>query len=383
MIFKISKKLFLKNIVSNIILFLQITISVILVNIMIGSLNFINVTEYLFHRVNGERTIYYMPINPSEETDYLLNYDGVESIGKIEQYLVYNNNNEIPLFGYDNELISFIHPDEMFEVEEDYVSVLISEEVSEYKTGSIFEFETHDGKTIPIKIVGLIKKPTYVLNFSTASNALKPNDLFRYYDFRSTGYPIFVTTQEQIEKFSSKGVTTQFCSMIYLSSSISDTNYHKLTQELKKNGDYIDGNQIIENGNQQKHDTIKFYAPYLFCGFFISIIGFLGLIILNIIKSLSTISILHISGCAWKKCSFICLLASVYVMLLSILFLILSFTVSNSIFPLASNGIIIKENNILITMLFYIIYIICSIIIPKLYLFLHTPIQIYRNLKHQ
>jgi hypothetical protein len=376
---KLSYGLFCKNIIANIIFILQITISIILVNVMIGNINRSLFTVHQFRPFTQVRGLYYMPINAQEldnesRINELHNQLMEETgISTIDQYFLRDNERSYILYAYDNIALSLFTPD-MREGEwlnnnnsDDTIPVVTSHAGGKLQLGQTLRMNIDGGdESADFKIVGIMQEPVFYLNYCTESNVIATDHLYSYFNIKFYQYPMIFASKHDIEKFSEYIIDTNIASVILFNESIDDQTMQENIDYLSKSGDISDLNNIYIRGNENAVNMIRSYSPYFICGFLLSFVGLIGLTVLSTANSLRSFAIFYLLGCRWKNCVKICLGYVLVMLFMSFVLLGSIYAFAEMRYSLASLGIVINKYNVLVSFGIYLFTALISYIVLKI-----------------
>lgn len=388
MSYKLCLKLIYKNWLANLILIFQICISVILANVLIGNINLIRTTTLLLRPLAEYNGGFFMPLSHDTDTNFLDNMPCIDKVFSVDQYLLYYNNIEIPIFAYDAEVVDLFRPKIVqgtwlgnLTGSHLGIPVVMAPNTLSFNVGDLIACKSIDQSEVPLNIVGEMTRPAYILNFNTTSNNLQPNHLLRYYDYAYNGYPVFLACKTDIEAYIASSVATQITRAVIFSKPITAQQLQTLKSEINKYGGFTSFSDVMLRGENQQRDIIRRFLPFLVCGFSVSFIGLIAISILHTVNNTRIFSILYILGYPWKRILLFCMEATLTVSILSLLFVVLSYCLSNIITGGQLHGMVLGTNNIFITLLIYIVFLLSSILSFAASLSKDAPIQTLRNIE--
>lgn len=384
--YKLNATLYRKNLSSNLILILQISITVIIMNMLVGNINLIKKTSMLFEPIAQINGGLFMPLSADEDCDFLFDIHSIESMYSVDQYLVSYNGYEILLFAFDSALADKFTP-ELSKGDwinnaqsRDYLSVVMLKSKAEFVINHCYTVQNFNNDAIDLKIIGQLKEPSYILNLNYTSNNIQPNHLLRYYNSAFSGQSVFLALKDEILQFTDYKVGTQVSKIVVFDNDATNEEISMAIREIKKTGDFTFLSDIQERGYKYEKEILKGYIPYFVCALSISVVGFLGLIILSILRNMHTYSILHLVGVSSYKCAWMCFENCLLTFLFSSLLVVTAY-VSLKIFD-PYNAMIINEINVRVTLLFYMLFSVISFMFPRVYLSISSPIHAIKVAKN-
>lgn len=386
----LSYRIFKKQKLSNFLLILQFVLSLLLFNLMLGNVNFVNFTNHAFSKIVQPSSYFYMPANIESRgaDDYKLLKDrltGVSHVSTIGEYRVSSEfSPEFTLFGYDASLYQGYIPamekgQWIYEgLEGGSLPVVVSEEFGSFQYG--FEFPGvlyfPDGEmTVNFKITGVLKAPGMYLNLNMKSNQLSTNHLFRNHKAAYSGSPLFFINRAlmpQQEPF------YQASSIITFDQNLSQGELDQNLATLSERGNVRGLADILTAGEEFAKGYIVLYLPLFICGFSIAFVGMIGLSICNVQKNMRTFSIYYILGCKWNKVATICL--GVTLIQLAVTTFVLGLVYLTFVFfgDLALYGVILNSWNCLAIVLVYLFVGLTTYLIPRLVLARSSAMDTFR-----
>lgn len=360
---------------SHLILIVQIAVTIIILNLLVGNINVIKRTNSLFKPLSFYNCgIIYMPISVNDDFDFLYDIEGVRAVHSIDQYLLTYNGDEIPLLAYDQNIVNLFLP-ELSEgkwlnntsTSDDFIPILTLQE-SKFELGNTYLFQDLNNNLLPVKVIGKLKEPTYILDLNFASNNLRPDHIFQYYDSRYANDVICLTLKESLSRFTTVRTGTHISKIVLFEEDISNDKYTAALEQISKRGDFIRLDRVLENGILQERNILKAYLPYLICTLFMTIIGFFGLTILNVFQNIYTYSIMYLVGIPPRKCAKICFENSLFISICSIFLVFALYFVVYIIDYNYIKTFAIDYNNLLVTFLFYSSLTSISYFFPRVYI---------------
>ena len=380
-----SFQLYKKNFLSNLILVFQFTLSIIIVNIMIGHINLLSLSTALFEPLSRIDGGIYMPIAEENSLQLEENMKPVASLHTIDQYIVYYQGHEIPMFAYDSDIIQLFSPHLtaggiwLDEGTSDAVPIVILKNSFGISPGKSYEIIDHLNNVATVFVFGQFSSPAFLLNLDFTSNHATPNHLYRFYDSYYSGYPVIATTKEAISKTSLSKVATQHSTIVFFEHPITENERTNFLNYIESKGFFTTFAEISEQGKTYQGEILLQFIPYFVCAISVSLIGLLGLTILSLLQNMKTISVFHLLGNPWRSCSRICFQNSVITAFLSLMIVVAIIYLSNYITPLAAQGIVLQFNNILFTVLIYALFLLVSFTVPCAFFSKKSSIQLLKK----
>lgn len=387
-------RIYKRGFLLNIILTIQIVISIILVNLTLGKYNMQMQSIQLFSDLADLKGVYYMPGEIFEyipddhqhtsepKFDELLNIESIAGIQKIA-FVPENQSEPIDTVVYDDTLIdkfpSFFKPDVWKNKDNpsDSVPVIVLSDLYEDECTSgkmTLWADNHESSTY-VEIIGKSSVGNKYLNFG-ASGAISCIDLFPLYNDRFKEAPLFLTTESAIIPYKSSVYFEYSCKMIFFNQEITDAEINHNLELLQKTGSVKSFAELYNDGIQRASSDMQSLLSVALCVFVISLVGMVSMVILNMVRFLPTFSIFYICGCKWIGCLKIIL---VYLLLicgpavLGIFLVALASVLSDAMFNMQ---LIINSFNILTTFAMLVLVVFLSISSAYILLKKNSPIQI-------
>lgn len=426
MYIKFGFKLFKKNILLNIIIILQLSITIILTNVMVSRYNGFNEVLSLTKDFSLENTYLYMPaVNQDRFNERIINIQELLEKYKneitLEQTMPSNfdsdDGNKYEIIGYGekmseclnmpikkgcwfndvetddyipcvalgmHELGDIINLSLVYESDEDLEDKkhdglnekdFINKESTQISEDDLTNNKNNDvnnGVNVQFKVVGIIDYNSNILKFMTSSNNPSLDVLF---EKNSSDKQILLFNQRDLNKFNVNTVFNQYQnSILYLNSNNPQT-VQNIVEDFQDQMWLISFKQAHTESIDQLLTQIEGILPLIISIFLVGIVSMLCLTLLNTYNNMRIFSIYYLCGMNWKSNILICLGYVFFqifgtISLTAILFKVLY---NSSVLP--TSALIINGLNLMYTISIFIIAIISSLIAPYFLIRKEQPLK--------
>ena len=395
---------FSQNIISSIIMLIILSFALISMQDVIGQYRYITYSRYIIENQYLQNSDYFM-INPeimmvpdpneqlkqsNSIKEKISKFDGVEGVAVAQHSkAVYRSaavNTEIYNESMQKAFSKELSEGVWFEKADksDIPNVVIGGAVfNDIPIGSDISLEMFDknGNKVQQKVhvIGKIGYPWYAVSYSTISNDVSTKD------FLIQVNTIIFDDDKQTSEILSKYDSFQSLSFSYFviyNKECTDEQKEAVRDYYNSVGTYETYDQILENTNDYIRDNLmkKIVTPI-----FLLIIATLTLIsiaTLNTYKKLKDHSIYYLCGCSRKK-SFAYLFAeiSIVAILATIINIIYVSVIMSQLSAgtMSYAGSIIDYKNIIYSMIYCIVTIVITVILPFIVYKKNTPLEVYRR----
>lgn len=316
---KLIMKVYTKNIISSIFLFIIFTISIYFFSLALGEYRFITYTKDLYEQSNLQDAIYYMPSGfgaeisrlPLDEQYKVLNntLNNIESFPATQEIIkspwVYNG---IKL--YDNALLEAFPPElasgTQLDSNHDFSSdipidaIIGGESYRNVKIGDTITVPLYDenNHTITVHVVGKMSSNLYLPDFGFSSTNMNTQSLLQ-----KQGDIIICRYTPYLASYLNQYVTPTCLPnfFIRIAPDSSEESKQQLLDFLSQNGRRATYDDIIKNTNDQIITTAKTVLPLPLFFLVISSIALISISILFVYKQMKSTSIYYLSGCSKAK----------------------------------------------------------------------------------
>ncbi|MDD6489692.1 MAG: hypothetical protein PUG48_07755 [Clostridia bacterium] len=390
MYLKFGFGIFSKNLIANIILIIQLTCSIITLNITLGLYNNVYSKLDVLSGFDRNNTLYGFSeniINSEENSDLtdLLNNADSEPIkycymsdtenGSYIYGCAYGKNTsnalKIPLTEGNWYSDS--------EKDSDTVNAVVMNN-SRYSVGNVYDIGMYDlnsgeTKTVKFKITGKIDKNTAVIFGVTTSNLINSKVLFSNFNGEDIGADtlfLFDSEDSNISEFLS-------CTPSLFIYADNETEVQKYAGQFNKFGNIFTMQEIYDNTLNGMKSELHSVFPIAISVLLIGIIGIQCLIVLNTTKNKKMFSIYFICGMKWRDCIKICL-GHIMCIFIGALFLVLTiYFVADFTNTFSAVNIMICSNNFLATTGIFALVFIISFLTTRLMLSNSSPVKCLKN----
>ena len=248
-----------KHLKHNIVLIIQITVTIMIFVGFIGRVQYILSTQVVANTFNDSNALYYYPFTfldsefKTKDIIYQNNLK-VQNVGEADYLLVNCNDQLLSIVGYNDTLLDYanlkIETGKWFDKNVDKNAIPLISTTDEYHVNDHISIKDREGKNHDAVIIGTINKDEYVLSFNkTASKSIISIDFFvskPYSDFiapyNSERYP---SLSEQFDMFLEMEVPKTTLGKIIVYDNKEDAE--AIEKELEKYGAVVDIKQMITN----------------------------------------------------------------------------------------------------------------------------------------
>lgn len=396
--------IFYRNIILNLILIVQLTVAIGLINMTLGQVNARYLTLTYFEPFAAEKGVYFMPSiidmlaghvqtdDTTEKHEILAELADVKIISTVYSYNFVKDGALLRAVGYDSftaDRIRFaLRKGTWFTgyaAEEGEVPVVVSSESKGLKLGQSIPvgFYRHASKEKPliqIKVVGVLKPPPYLLRYNTGGNVISCNDIFERHNESFHEGPVLLFENSALaEQGRPEFAREDVYNIVFFSESISEADYQKNIAILSNHGFVQTLDQMHSLGRKEIDDSIKSMLPYIIGILSIAIVGIVSLNILNTFLHIKTFAIYYLCGSRWKNCFYISLGYSLWIVLLSLGLLLAGFYLSVITGNIYTMDLFIAPNNVLLTGGVYLAVTLLSLLAPYQIIKKASPVEIIRE----
>lgn len=409
MLIKSGLKLFIKKPFLNIIIILQISVTIVLTNLIIGIYNEFNEAFTLTKNFPARTTCFVMPdfsADREEEIQELLNKYKDEITAEPPLYRAfYMENNSTD----DNENLSFMTVG-YGEKTSDYFRIPLkegcwfteaeSEECvpcvvqGEYNVGDIIrlpivyepvrifkkpiteEEALQNGQNtklepvhVNFKVVGVLQDKYRILTFSESSNNLTLDRLFHV----STDRPALLFNQKDLSKFNVPIVFDSSRNFILYTKTDDPEKMRQITNEFRNIAWAIPFENAYEASKEELSSNIKDIMPFAVSVLLIGLVSSVCIIFLNAYNHIRVFSIYYICGMNWKN-GFMIIFSYVMCLLLSAAAIIAGFILISGE-DLNSKQFIINNWNIIFTAALFVLFAVITLSAPYFLLKKAQPLK--------
>lgn len=409
MLIKLGIKLFFKKFFLSLIIILQISVTVLLTNLIVGSYNLIDEAFALTNNFPEQKTYFVMPgfdgynlTARIERTQEL--FDKYKNEILVEQVLARNiqsdDNQSYLTISYGKKTSEYLNMPLKngcwyTEAESgDYVPCVIK---GAYSVGDIirlpitYEQNKNQGeqaseedmlnhpelkqedKTNPVyitfRVCGLLKENYRILTFATSSNNLMLEHLFD----KITDMPVILFNQEDLKKFNVvTGYSLGTNSMLYMQTDNPETK-QQIVDEFKEQAWIVPYEQAHSESKYEFFKKLKILLPLMISILFVGLISALCITLLNAYNHIRVFSIYYICGMNWKS-SFLIILSYVMCHVISSILVFLGFVLllKNE---LSTGMYIFNSLNIFSSVAIFVIMTIVSLMAPYFLLKKEQPLK--------
>lgn len=388
----------------NIILIVQIFISLVAINISVGQYQFLNYFENIFE-ASGLKNVFYLTtslfepeienideqITISREID-----DKINTIPHIRSYSYTMNFDihldrlrnkgfkETRLITYDNyisnKVVLPLSEGDWYakhQIKENIYPAVIGGSASKvYSVGDTIQCNVEDisgkGYKIRLLVTGKLKEPAYILNFSTGGSKVSYDYFFNRYENVILSNKLVDPQGNEIKNFKSH------CRMIVIDNKADKNSLQQCRDTLSNFGNVSSLDEIKEYSTVViKSKLERQWSANTFL-LFLVFVGMIGSNILFVYRQMDEYSIYYLCGLKWSNCIIIVFYNVLTISLVAFLF---AFAFIST--PLLSEKLllntIINMTNTIICIILVILIVTTSTILPLLKLRKSSPVTLLRR----
>lgn len=386
--------IFSKNLIANIILIIQLTVSIILMNITLGLYNEAYSKLDVLSGFNSDSVVY------QNSSDKLLSEQNIEEYKK-ELNITDNIKLEPIMNGFsssDNGAVMFcaygsntsrsmrltIKSGQWYEdckKDTEYINTVVygssKYNVGETYTMKLCNFATEEQKAFKFKITGIIDEKTGVILGNTGSNSISVKEMFETFNSENYGADyLFLFNYEDNSDI--KNYLT-FSSSLFAYSNDNSAISTQDINNMKKLGQTFTIREISDNTKDGLQSEMHSVFPSAISITLIGVIGIICLIILNTIKCKKVFAVYFICGMKWKDCLKIIICHILCIFIGTVFLVAVAFGVMASTNMFTETHLLIKWNNLFITLGLFVMVLAVSIITAKCMLSNTSPVTDLRK----
>lgn len=429
--FKLGLHLFSRKNTLNIMLIILIALSLLIVNICLGMFN---EETSLLDSVQGfdkENDYYFMYTQNfslfgfSENTEDLKEEDLINAVGNEDFQLgiIYTGTSDIQIkqsfnthlakqkyvtfFAFDDYTLNCLNYNQLIsgvwctkaEHKDGYLNVVALE--GSYNVGDTFEIslqrrydkfdengELYLYEYVPFTakclVTGVMKGGSYIFN-NTMSNALSLSQFMTptftnkangeksviYFSYEDELFQDFLNDERPCEQLST-------CAFLHFDDSISETEVYKIRENLSNVGWIVSIQDICDKSEQEIMNVVLELIPFMFGVFLLTVICLICMITLNAMDHMKTYSVYYLCGMNWSDMKKILFSYALIVMLSSLLLFGLFFVGAWFLMGM-SRIMLLKPNNLYVTLGIILVMILIFVFIPYILLARSSPKDALRN----
>ena len=371
----VSRKLWL-----NIFIFLQVAVIIISVNVMIANMN--------------SKNILYAPLSyVMEKEGHLFSYDDdfddtnmlFEKVKKTESklkgnvrihriYEVYGvasgRGVEIYAYGFETEFYKNMHLPlqagswNLGEEDTGYIECVIGPNNLGYGVGSIITYENDSGEPMKFKVVGVLTNPTYMP--SSTGWAFSCDGFFQTYGVGEysrgvSGLFMYVNGAKVKEYDPTSIYGTEF---ITYDRKPTEYEYRYNNSVLSRRGDVYNIEDFRNNSYKYANSIRDRLLPIFIGVMFIVAVGIISASMIQMMSQMREYSIFYLCGATRAKCIFISITCNMLTYITAAVVGIGGFAILYNSSMNGKIGMLLEENNFIVTGAIVIVLILISAIVP-------------------
>ena len=396
---RLGYNIFCRNIILNLILILQLSVALILVNMVLGQVNAYKITSDLFENLLTEKGVYYMPSMPGifpEEgrvrEDVASGLTHVKTSAGVYQFYFYSESNadlSIPAMAIDRLLADKLRyplkkgvwPTDAGATEG--IPVVVSSEKHGFQVGRTVSVAARQGlggkSKVSLKVAGVLRSPVYALNFNRSGNVVSSGDVFAQYDEERYDVPLLIFCIDDLGRDTDLYYTANINSLIFFQEGIGQEDIEANLAFLRNRGYAETLDVMYANGRKDIKTNITSFLPFIISILSISLIGLVSLNLLNTILHMKVFAVYYICGSRWKNCFLVIvsyMFIIFYISLLLVAGMYYYLRCSNAFHHL---GLQLALNNILVSVGLYALVMSLAAVAPWFILTAAYPQEIIRR----
>lgn len=402
---------FSQNIVSSVIMLIILSVALVAVQNVIGQYRYITYSRYIIENEYLQNSDYFMAEpdlifgddgagfsdrkkNIKKIQDKILSLDGVEDIARYEVGVAEFRSKDVNVALYNDAMQKAFSKQlsegvwfEQADKSSDLPNVVVGGAAyNDIPVGSDISINLYGNTENPdrveqkVHIIGKIGYPWYTAVYSVGSDEVSTKDFLIQADIM-----IFDNDDVQTNKKIRKHSSLAFMSMMYFvvySSDCTAEQKEAVRDYYSSVGTYASYDKILENTNKLIHEDLmnKIVIPiYLLT---IATITLISISTLNTYKKLKDHSVYYLCGCSRKK-SFAYLFAEIsLVAVIATIINIIYVTITINNLTSGNMGYsecIIDYKNVLFSVIYCIVTIAITVILPFIVYKKNTPLEVYRR----
>jgi ABC-type antimicrobial peptide transport system permease subunit len=291
---KFSVHIFTLRLMGNLVLSLQMSLSMILCCIMIGNILDMTKSQRWFSSMSDLNGYYFsLPANLSKE-DTVQFLDGLNGIKGLKSVGTFNQISNQPIFAYNKSFAEIYKQDisegvwiDHADLSKNYIPLVVNKLPSGLKLGSVFGVSG-----ITYKIIGILKDPVY-WSFSMFGSSTNTVDLMS--ENKSSFFGL--TLSESLSYYSQNNTSIpifQYKNMVAIFQNKQDMDNAR--SYISRYGNMHTFSEIASNGNYVKKEYLHLYTPFFIIIFLLSVIGLIGISSLSAIQNIRMFAVLTLVG---------------------------------------------------------------------------------------
>ena len=373
---KLGFDLFTKRLLINILLIIQLVISLVAINFSVARVQALGFGLNVVKQIPMEKYLCVMPIpeiKAIKGDDYFdfTRLEGEHYLGESYTVMLRCLSKSIKSLVYDDVLLENLsvplkkgewRAPVITEHGTNVYPVVISQEDKSIKYGDRLEVSSTNGNIFQVYVSGVLNTSQRYLNLSKSGNAATSDYFFKKVDRQIDGL-MFFFDKEMYPQELYELLHKQPTRFIFFDEMNSD-QFLSNAAVLSEQGYTYTPQELMMNSDDEYQENLRYYLPFCICIFAISLIGIVSFTALNMLQNAHYFSILYLCGSRTKYSSYICL---GYVGIVCLATLIISFfvyTLGNLSGIMNQMDLYFTNTNILITGAILLLVVAVSMIIP-------------------
>ena len=388
MYIKLGLQMFVKNIVLNLVVVLQLAVTLLLSNILVSDINQYSQVLRIMESFPAEDVSLFMPRAHNDDVE--------ERAGRLREILTaYKDEllvepvvggffptasgDEMRVLGYGSETARYLHMPlkrgQWFAGEAGSVDGIPCVASGDFQPGDTLTLIMQDAdggeREVLFKVTGVLRDSGFIYDFSTISNSPMLEMLFSRIE-RINTQPLLLFEQSalkaELPPFSDGNA------LAYFRTDATEVRAH-ITEELQANAWFVPFKDARAESMSEFFLRIKSMLPLIVVVFFMGLISVLCLTVLNVVRHRRMFSIYYICGMRWQGCLLICAGYTVCQLLGAGLVSLLLSLVAGFGGYLPLEDLLLGGLNIAVTLIIIVLTLSAALITPCLLLRKEPPLQ--------
>ncbi len=370
-----------KNLWLNLFMFIQITVIVVAVNVMVANMNSRNILLQPFSYLQGKTGVMFNKFDADPDDDSMVLLKKIEKKlkGNFTTHRIYDGGFPDPksvkyveVIGMETEFYKNINIPlaegswDLLSDSGNYVECVITQNTSGYGLGSIIKVHSDYVEDVTYKVVGVLSNPTYIIKSScTSENCC--NGFFESYDYNEPNTNIFMYVNgDKLKQYS--GQKPMVGEIITYDNGISKSNYLKNNGVLGRTADYVTLGKFFAKSEDYVKSLQKRVLPIFIGAFIVMSIGIISASVIQMMNQMREYGVCYLCGATWLQCVVLSISSNIVTYFSSFIVSALAmFMINMSRFKI-NYGFLYMKNNLLVTLGIFAVLLLVSVISPLIVL---------------
>ena len=396
-------RMFSKNFLLNMLLSVQLLVTLMTLNFTIGQYNSQMDAIYQFENFAKLNGVYFMPnferleyhaLDSENHDDNNLNetllrnkLERVDTFEYIRQAALINEcfpaEHPLEVVIYSDNLLNCCFPamkkgDWLTQVDSTasgIPAVVVGGDINSNK----FNFFSDQKSSCEISVIGKIAESSKMLSFATSGEGVTCLELYELYNNKYYQQPKIYVRYSDVKKYEQEFYHTQSSYFILFQKGITEQEKVNNIAVLKQYGYVKTFSELLISGSKQTQTYMRSFLSIAVCAIAIAIIGIISMTALNVIKNLKNFAILYLCGYKWNDVIKIILGYLVCIFISSLLMFALISAILIKADIIFEMQLLIKTNNLLYSIGTIFLITIVALIIPLIFIRHNSPLKAMRS----